>query len=171
MAWVWADVRPRKNGGAASQPAKPGVFLGFPPLANLRLGVKVGGVNQFLPASAAMRPEYPGIAAGIPVHSALGDEDVIFGAGFFFTLPPAVVFGHFLLPFADGALGLRGQLGLQLGGGGGEFGVLLGLLKTKNAWAVGMVKSASTLSPCPRWWWSILVRQHHGDGGLRVFNF
>ena len=108
-------------------------FSRFPPLANLRLGGAVVGVNQFLPARPAMRPENPGVtAARIPVDTALGDEDVIFGAGLFLAFPAAGVFVNLLLPFADGALRLRGQLGLQLGGGGGKFGILLGLLETEK---------------------------------------
>ena len=37
--------------------------LQFAPGASLRFGVRVVGVDQFLAASAAMRPENPGIAA------------------------------------------------------------------------------------------------------------
>ena len=104
--------------------------LGFAALANLRFGVRVVGVNQFLAASAAMRPEDSRIAAAVvPVDATLRGERVVLGTGLFFAFPAAGVLVHFLLPLAYAALGLRGELGLQPGMGGGEFAVLRGLLK------------------------------------------
>ncbi len=107
--------------------------LGFAALANLRFGVRVVGVDQFLAARLAMRPEDSGIAAAvIPVDAALGRERIVLGAGLFFAFPAAGVLVHFLLSFLNRALGLRGEFGLQPGIGGGEFGVLRGLLKPEK---------------------------------------
>ena len=90
-------------------------------------------VLEQLAASLAVRPVDASVAtAGIPIDAALSGEDVVTLAGGFFPFPAAGVLVHFLLPFADGALGLYGELGLQLGVGGGEFGVLRGLLESEE---------------------------------------
>ena len=80
-----------------------------------------------------MRPEDSRIAAaGIPVDAALGRQRVVLGSGLFFAFPAARVLVHFLLSFPNRAPGLRGELGLQPGIGGGEFGVLRGLLESEK---------------------------------------
>ena len=128
----------QKNGCAADdlQRRQPRKFMGrlwFVTGADLGLGVFVVGVVEQLAASLAMCPENPSIAAaGIPIDAALRGEDVVAFAGGFLAFPTAGVLVHFLLPFPNRALGLRGELGLQPGIGGGEFGVLRGLLESKK---------------------------------------
>lgn len=77
-----------------------------------------------------MRPVNPGVAtARVPIDAALGGENVVAFAVGFLAFPAAAGFVEFGLSFEDGALCLRGELGLQLGFGGGEFGVNGGLLE------------------------------------------
>lgn len=114
---------------------QPRKFFGlwFSPGANLGRGVLVVGVVEQLAASLAVRPVNARIAAArIPVDAASRGEGVVALARGFLAFPAAVVLVHFLLPLADGALHLLCELGLQLGVGGGKFGVAGLLLESEK---------------------------------------
>jgi hypothetical protein len=60
-----------------------------------------------------VRPEISGIAAARKsIDAALRGQGVVSLAVGFLSLSAAGALGHFFLPFADGALGLRGEFGL-----------------------------------------------------------
>ena len=158
-------------------------WLWFATGADLGLGFGVVGVVEELAAGFAVRPVDPGVTtAVIPIDTALGGEGVVFGAGFFFAFPAAGVLGHFFLGFALLALAggdhLRGLLRFPLVllcGGACRTGQCFGgnncSLERHQGLGVHGGKVAAVRGALPHTrglWWSILVRHHDGDGGLRV---
>src|SRR5262249_10176869 len=112
---------------------KGGEGLRFPALAFLGFGVRVGGVDEGLPASVAVSPVIAAVAvaraAAIPANPTLGMFVGCASSGGSLSRPSAAVLLQFFLVLLLFTRLAEGKFGLKLRVGGGVFGINDGLLE------------------------------------------